>query len=138
LIIINIPLALAGGVMILTITGNTLSVPSLVGFIALIGVAVQDGIVLVSHINGYREKGIELGEAILKGANNKLRPVLVTTFTTLLGLLPLAVRNVTGSEIQRPMAIVIMFGLVLSTLITLVVLPTLYAAIEKNFGESRH
>jgi len=132
LIIINIPLALAGGIMILTITGNTLSVPSLVGFIALIGVAVQDGIVLVSHINGFREKGIELREAIVRGANNKLRPVLVTTFTTLLGLLPLAIRNVTGSEIQRPMAIVIMFGLVLSTLITLVVLPTLYAALEKN------
>ena len=132
LIIINIPLALAGGVLILVITGSTISVPSLVGFIALIGIAVQDGIVLITHINRNRRQGMDLEEAVVLGGNNKIRPVLMTTFTTMLGLVPLALRNVTGSEIQKPLAFVIMFGLLFSTLITLVVLPTLYVAIERR------
>lgn len=132
LILINIPLALVGGIIILFITRTTLSVPSLVGFIALIGIAVQDGIVLVSHINGYRAQGMDVHEAVIKAGNNKIRPVLMTTFTTMLGLVPLAVRNVTGSEIQQPLAIVIMFGLLFSTIITLGVLPTLYAYFERK------
>ncbi len=132
LIIINIPLALVGGMMILFFSGNTLSVPSLVGFIVLIGIAVQDGIVLVSHINGNREKGLDLRNAIIKGGNNKIRPVLMTTFTTMLGLLPLVLRDVTGSEIQTPLAYVIMFGLLFSTIITLIVMPTFYLAMERK------
>ncbi|MBN1293639.1 MAG: efflux RND transporter permease subunit [Candidatus Latescibacteria bacterium] len=132
LILLNIPLAISGGIIILYLTGNTFSVPSIVGFIVLIGIAVQDGIVLVSHINGYRKSGHSLHDAVIKGGNTKIRPVLMTTFTTLLGLVPLAVRNVTGSEIQKPLAFVIMFGLMFSTIITLVVLPTLYLAIEKE------
>jgi len=132
LILLNIPLALVGGVIIIFITGNTLSVPSIVGFIALIGIAVQDGIVLISHINRYRIKGLLVEEAVLKAANNKIRPVLMTTFTTMLGLLPLALRNATGSEIQKPLAFVIMFGLLFSTALTLIVLPTLYTAMEKD------
>jgi len=132
LIIINIPLALVGGIIILFITGTTLSVPSIVGFIALIGIAVQDGIVLVSHINNNRARGMDVQQAVIKAGNNKLRPVLMTTFTTMLGLIPLALRNVTGSEIQKPLAFVIMFGLLFSTIITLGVLPTLYAAMEKD------
>ena len=132
LIIINIPLALVGGIIILFITGTTLSVPSIVGFIALIGIAVQDGIVLVSHINNYRGSGMNVQEAVILAGNNKLRPVLMTTFTTMLGLIPLALRNVTGSEIQKPLAFVIMFGLLFSTIITLGVLPTLYAAVERE------
>lgn len=132
LIIINIPLALTGGLIILVITGQTLSVPSIVGFIALIGIAVQDGIVLVNHINGYRRQGLSVAEAIIRGGNNKLRPVLMTTFTTMLGLVPLALRNVTGSEIQKPLAFVIMFGLLFSTVLTLVVLPSLYSVLEKD------
>ena len=132
LIIICIPLALVGGILILYITGNTFSVPSIVGFIVLIGISVQDGIVLVSHINRYREEGAPLRDAIIKGGNTKIRPVLMTTFTTMLGLLPLAMRNVTGSEIQKPLAFVIMFGLLFSTIITLIVIPTLYLALEKK------
>ena len=122
--------------MILFVTGNTLSVPSIVGFIALIGIAVQDGIVLVSNINNYRKQGLSVYEAVVKGGNNKLRPVLMTTFTTMLGLLPLVLRNVTGTEIQKPLAFVIMFGLLFSTFITLVVLPTFYAAMEGNKNEA--
>jgi cobalt-zinc-cadmium resistance protein CzcA len=132
LIIINIPLALSGGLLILFITGSTLSVPSIVGFIALIGIAVQDGIVLINHINRYRKKGVGIKEAVIRGGNNKIRPVLMTTFTTMLGLLPLAMRNVTGSEIQKPLAFVVMFGLLFSTLLTLVVLPSLYVLIERG------
>ncbi len=132
LIVLNVPLALAGGVLILAASGLTLSVPSLVGFIALTGVAVQDGIVLVSHIKGRRLKGESLDQAVITGGNNKIRPVLMTTFTTMLGLVPLAARSVTGSEIQKPLAVVIMFGLLFSTVITLLVLPTLYRAVEKR------
>ena len=103
-----------------------------IGFIALIGIAVQDGIVLVSHIHRYREQGKDVEEAVIKAGNQKMRPVLMTTFTTLLGLVPLALRNVTGSEIQKPLAVVIMFGLLLSTLLTLIVLPSLYVFWEKK------
>jgi cobalt-zinc-cadmium resistance protein CzcA len=132
LIIFNIPLALVGGMLILFITGLTLSVPSIVGFVALIGIAVQDGIVLVNHMNRYRLNGMDLKEAVITAGNTKLRPVLMTTLTTMLGLLPLAVRNVTGSEIQKPLAFVIIFGLFFSTLLTLVVLPALYTVMERN------
>ncbi|MFO7890879.1 MAG: efflux RND transporter permease subunit [bacterium] len=132
LIIINIPLALAGGLIILLITNSTLSVPSIVGFIALIGIAVQDGIVLTKHITHYRQTGLSVREAVVQAGNNKLRPVLMTTFTTMLGLLPLAVRNVTGSEIQKPLAFVIMFGLLFSTLLTLLVLPALYTVMNRS------
>ncbi|HDQ00100.1 MAG TPA: efflux RND transporter permease subunit [bacterium] len=132
LIIINIPLALAGGIIILFISGNTISVPSIVGFIALIGISVQDGIVLVNHINHNRQSGMNVAEAVAQAGSNKIRPVLMTTFTTMLGLIPLAVRNVTGSEMQKPLALVIMFGLLFSTVITLGVLPALYAMINRE------
>ena len=132
LIIINIPLALVGGMIILAVTKSTLSVPSIVGFIALTGIAVQDGIVLVSHITNYRAKGMSVMDAIVKSGNNKIRPVLMTTFTTMLGLVPLALSSSTGAEIQRPLALVIMFGLFCSTAVTLLVLPTLYLAVERS------
>ncbi|MFC1563235.1 efflux RND transporter permease subunit, partial [candidate division KSB1 bacterium] len=135
LIIINIPLALVGGVFILLLTDSTLSVPTLIGFITLMGIAVQDGIVLVSHVNNYQKAGYKVKEALIKAGNNKIRPVLMTTFTTLFGLMPLAIRNVTGSEIQGSLAYVIIVGLLFSTVITLVVLPTLYAAIIKDKNE---
>lgn len=132
LILVNIPLALVGGVIILYLTGNTLSVPSIVGFIALTGIAVQDGIVLVSHITGYRREGLSVREAVVEGGMNKIRPVLMTTFTTMFGLFPLALGSATGSEMQKPLAFVIMFGLLFSTAVTLLVVPTLYLAIEKG------
>jgi cobalt-zinc-cadmium resistance protein CzcA len=132
LIMINVPFAVAGGMIVLFLSGNTLSVPSIVGFIALIGIAVQDGIVLVSHINRKRNQGLKIEEAVVQAGTQKIRPVLMTTFTTMLGLLPLAIRSATGSEIQKPLAFVVMFGLLFSTLITLVLLPTLYAGLEKE------
>jgi heavy metal efflux system protein len=136
LIIINIPLALVGGVLALTLFGGTFSVPSIVGFIALIGIAVQDGIVLVNHINGWRDKGLSLIDAVERAGVNKLRPVLMTTFTTFFGLIPLAIRSGTGSEIQRPLALVIMTGLLFSTMITLIVLPSFYIAVMNRWSKT--
>jgi len=131
-IMINIPLAIVGGTLMLFISGIYLSVPAIVGFIALIGIVVQDDIVLVSHINRYRKSGLPLKEAVIKAGNTKLRPVLLTTFTTMLGVIPLVSMNRTGSELQRPLGLVLMMGLTFSTIFTLVVLPTLYTVLEKK------
>ncbi len=137
-IMVNIPLALSCGILILFITGHTLSVTSFVGLIALIGIAIQDDIVLVSHMNRNRKEGMSLKDAVVHCVNNKIRPVLMTTLTTVLGLLPLALRNVTGSEVQKPLALVLMFGLFFATLLTLVVLPALYMALEKGSKAKDH
>lgn len=126
LIILNLPLALIGGVAGLWVTGQYLSVPASVGFIALFGVAVLNGIVLVSYINKLRGGGMETEEAIIKGCTLRLRPVLMTALVALLGLLPLAFATGIGSEVQRPLAVVVIGGLISSTSLTLLVLPALY------------
>ncbi|OQY27445.1 MAG: hypothetical protein B6244_10765 [Candidatus Cloacimonetes bacterium 4572_55] len=126
LIIINVPMALIGGVFGLLITGEYLSVPASVGFIALFGIAMQNGVVLVSTIKQYSEQGLALDRSIIEAAIVRLRPVLMTAFTTILGLLPLLISTGIGSEVQRPLAIVIVFGLLTSTLLTLIVIPALY------------
>ena len=130
LIVANLPFALIGGVFGLWVTGQYLSVPASVGFIALFGVAVENGIVLVSTINGMRQEGFTTEDAILKGCLQRLRPVIMTTLTTLLGLAPLALAEGIGSEVQRPLAVVVIGGLVSSTLLTLIVLPALYQWFE--------
>jgi cobalt-zinc-cadmium resistance protein CzcA len=126
LIFLNVPLALIGGVAGLLITGEFLSVPASVGFIALFGIAVQDGLVLVTYVNQLRETGVETAEAVVTGAMLRLRPVLMTTLTTVLGLLPLLISSGMGSEVQRPLAVVVVFGMLSSTFLTLVLLPALY------------
>jgi cobalt-zinc-cadmium resistance protein CzcA len=126
LIIINIPLAMTGGVVGLMIMKQYLSVPAAVGFIALFGIAVQNGIVLVSCINSLRDEGMSTAEAIMNGATQRLRPVLMTALTTVLGLLPLLVSHGIGAEVQKPLASVVVFGLISSTLLTLVVIPAFY------------
>ncbi|MCP4726880.1 MAG: efflux RND transporter permease subunit, partial [bacterium] len=130
LIVFNVPHAMVGGVFMLMLTGGNLSVPSIIGFIALTGICVQDGIVLISNIRKQREKGLQVREALIKAGNIKLRPVLITTFTTTLGLLPIVLSGGTGSEIQQPLGLVLIAGLLFSTFLTLVVIPTLYSAIE--------
>jgi cobalt-zinc-cadmium resistance protein CzcA len=119
-------LALIGGVAGLWVTGQYLSVPASVGFIALFGVAVLNGIVLVSYINKLRGGEMETEEAIIKGCTLRLRPVLMTALVALLGLLPLAFATGIGSEVQRPLAVVVIGGLISSTSLTLLVLPALY------------
>ena len=126
LIMINIPLALIGGIIALWLSGQYLSVPSSIGFIALFGVAVLNGVVMVTSINRRFTENRMLGQAIEEGAHSRLRPVLMTAITTALGLIPLLLATGVGSEIQRPMATVVVGGLVSSTLLTLLVIPSLY------------
>ncbi|MEX0723608.1 MAG: CusA/CzcA family heavy metal efflux RND transporter [Gracilimonas sp.] len=126
LIFLNIPFATIGGIFALWISGLYLSVPAAVGFIAIFGIAVLNGVVLVSYINQLRDEGLETPKAVVKAALLRLRPVLMTALTTGLGLIPLLLANDIGSNVQRPLAAVVVGGLVTSTLLTLVVLPTIY------------
>jgi len=126
LIFINVPLALIGGIIGLFITGEYLSVPASVGFIALFGIAVQNGLVLVSYINQLRDAGLPARDAVVKASLLRLRPVLMTALTTILGLVPLLLSHGMGSEVQRPLAVVVVFGLISSTFLTLILLPALY------------
>jgi cobalt-zinc-cadmium resistance protein CzcA len=137
LIIMNLPFALIGGIAALWVTGEYLSVPASVGFINLFGVAMLNGIVLVSCINGLRQQGIGLDEAVVSGCLLRLRPVLMTALVALLGLLPLAFSHGIGSEVQRPLAVVVIGGLVSSTLLTLIVLPTVYRWVEHRAEQAR-
>jgi heavy metal efflux system protein len=131
LIICNLPFALIGGIVALWVTGEYLSVPASVGFINLFGVAVLNGIVLVSYMNSLRrQEGMDVRQAVLSGCVMRLRPVLMTALVALLGLVPLALSQGIGSEVQRPLAVVVIGGLVSSTFLTLVVLPVLYQWIE--------
>jgi cobalt-zinc-cadmium resistance protein CzcA len=126
LILLNIPLALVGGVVSLWLTGQNLSVPASVGFIALFGIALENGMVLVTHLNQLLQDGMPIDEASVQGATLRLRPVLMTALTTALGLIPLLFSNGTGSEVQRPLATVVIGGLMTSTILTLLVIPALY------------
>ena len=135
LIYLNIPFALIGGVLALYLTGQYLSVPASIGFIALFGNAVQNGIVMVSYFNDLRKKGLPLNEVILKGAILRVRPVSMTALTTILGLVPLLIATGIGSEVQRPLAIVVVGGLLTSTTLTLYLLPSLYGIIERKWGK---
>ncbi len=126
LIMLNIPLALVGGVFALALFRENVSIPSSIGFIALFGIALTNGLILISRFEYLKREGLSLREAIITGSLSRLRPVLMTTITTALGLLPLVITTGTGSEVQRPLAIVVIGGLVSSTLLTLIVIPTLY------------
>ena len=127
LILLNIPLALVGGMVALWVTSQNFSVPASVGFIALFGIALENGMVLVTYLNQLVREGIAVDEAAIRGACLRLRPVLMTAITTALGLLPLLLSHGTGSEVQRPLATVVVGGLISSTVLTLLVLPALYA-----------
>ncbi len=126
LILLNIPLALVGGVVALWISGQNLSVPASVGFIALFGIAVENGMVLVTYLNQLVKRGVPVVEATILAASGRLRAVLMTAVTTALGLLPLLLATGTGSEVQRPLATVVIGGLFTSTMLTLLVLPAIY------------
>jgi cobalt-zinc-cadmium resistance protein CzcA len=132
LIMLNVPFALVGGVVGLFLSGQNLSVAASVGFIALFGVAVLNGVVMVSYISQLRREGAGLEDAIVRGAELRLRPVLMTALVAMLGLIPLLVATGPGSEIQRPLAAVVVGGLVTSTLLTLFVLPILYRWFERR------
>jgi cobalt-zinc-cadmium resistance protein CzcA len=133
LILVNIPFAMVGGMVSLAVSGEYLSVPASVGFIALLGIAVLNGLVMVTCFRQLRETGLTLAEAVRQGAARRLRPVLMTATIAAFGLVPLLFASGPGSEIQRPLAIVVIGGLISATLLTLILLPILY----ERFGESR-
>ncbi len=126
LILLNIPLALVGGIVALWVSGQNLSVPASVGFIALFGIAMENGMVLVTYLRQLIREGVPLAEATIRAASGRLRAVLMTAVTTALGLLPLLLATGTGSEVQRPLATVVIGGLFTSTVLTLLVLPAIY------------
>ena len=126
LVLSNIPFALVGGIVALWLTGEYLSVPASVGFIALLGIAVLNGVVLVSYFNQLRAEGAPLATCVVEGCQRRLRPVLMTASITAFGLIPLLFATGPGSEIQRPLAIVVIGGLISATALTLILLPILY------------
>ncbi|MEV8518443.1 CusA/CzcA family heavy metal efflux RND transporter [Dyella marensis] len=130
LILANVPFATIGGIVGLAVTGQYLSVPSAIGFIAVFGVAMLNGIVLVSFLNEQRSQGLGVREAVLRGTALRLRPVLMTASVAILGLVPMLLSSGVGAETQRPLATVVVGGLITSTLLTLVLLPTLYEWLE--------
>ena len=132
LILANVPFATIGGIVALAITGQYLSVPSAIGFIAVFGVAMLNGIVLVSFLNEQRAKGLSVREAVVSGSMLRLRPVLMTASVAILGLVPMLLSSGVGAETQRPLATVVVGGLITSTLLTLVLLPVLYDWMEQR------
>jgi cobalt-zinc-cadmium resistance protein CzcA len=136
LVITNLPFALIGGVLALYISGLYLSVPASVGFVVLFGVAVLNGVVLVSHIAQLRNEGLAVQDAIIRGSHDRLRPVLMTATIAVFSLIPMLYATGPGSEIQRPLATVVVGGLITSTCLTLVVLPALYSWFERRNPES--
>lgn len=130
LILANVPFATIGGIVALAITGQYLSVPSAIGFIAVFGVAMLNGIVLVSFLNEQRERGLSVRDAVIRGTALRLRPVLMTASVAVLGLVPMLLSSGVGAETQRPLATVVVGGLMTSTLLTLVLLPVLYDWME--------
>jgi cobalt-zinc-cadmium resistance protein CzcA len=133
LVLTNVPFAMLGGVFALLVTGEYLSVPASVGFIALLGIAVLNGVVMVTYFNQLREEGLTPRELVVKGAQRRLRPVLMTASIAAFGLVPLLFATGPGSEIQRPLAIVVIGGLISATALTLILLPILY----ERFGFER-
>jgi HAE1 family hydrophobic/amphiphilic exporter-1 len=130
-IMFTIPLALIGVVLALLITGNTLSLISLIGFIILAGIAVNNGIVMIDYINQLKKRGLDKKEAILEGCTVRLRPVLITALTTIMGMVPMAISSSAGSEMRSPMAVAVIGGLVATTLLTLFVIPILYSLFDR-------
>jgi cobalt-zinc-cadmium resistance protein CzcA len=142
LIIANVPFAIIGGIVGLFITGQYLSVPSAIGFIAVFGVAMLNGIVLVTFLNDQRRHGLSIRDAVRQGAALRLRPVLMTASVAILGLVPMLISSGVGAETQRPLATVVVGGLITSTLLTLLLLPLIYewseahAAARQRAGEA--
>lgn len=133
LVMSNVPFAMVGGITALWLTGEYLSVPASVGFIALLGIAVLNGVVMVSYFNELLETGMTVDDVVREGAMRRLRPVMMTATIAAFGLVPLLFASGPGSEIQRPLAIVVIGGLVSATLLTLVLLPLLF----RRFGVAK-
>jgi cobalt-zinc-cadmium resistance protein CzcA len=134
LVFTGVPLALTGGVVALALRGIPFSISAAIGFIALSGVAVLNGLVMVSFIENMRRSGASVDDAVFRGSIARLRPVLMTALVASLGFVPMAVATGTGAEVQRPLATVVIGGILSSTALTLMVLPVLYALFHKDEG----
>lgn len=133
IILVNLPLAMIGGVLILVLTGRELNIPAIIGFISLLGITTRNGMLLISRYNHLKSEGLELHDIIFRGSVDRLNPILMTAFTTALALIPLAVNSTApGNEIQSPMAIVILGGLLSSTVLNVFIVPVLYYFINKK------
>jgi cobalt-zinc-cadmium resistance protein CzcA len=132
LVFTGIPFAITGGILALLLRGMPFSMSAGIGFIALFGVAVLNGVVLVSFINDLRRQGAPVQEAVLNGCRLRLRPVLMTAAVASFGFIPMAIARGAGAEVQKPLATVVIGGLITSTVLTLFVLPTLYAWLERG------
>ena len=128
----GVPLALTGGVMALVLRDIPFSISAAVGFIALSGIAILNGLVMLSFIRELLKEGLEVTDAIVKGAMTRLRPVITTAFVASLGFVPMALNTGIGSEVQRPLATVVIGGVISSTLLTLFVLPALYRIVQRT------
>lgn len=137
LVLSIVPLAVFGGMLALLMRDMTLNVSSAVGFLALFGVAIQNGVIMISHINDLRKQGTQLLTAVIQGSSHRFRPVLMTATVAALGLLPASLATGIGSDVQRPLATVIVYGLLFSTIITLFALPALYYLIERKWGNDK-
>jgi len=138
LILVNVPFALIGGIFALFLTGIHLSVSAAIGFIALFGQAVLNGVVMVSYFNQLRRSGVGAYRAALDGSIVRLRTVLMTTLLAMLGLTPMALSHSIGSEVQRPLAVVIIGGLFSAAALTLLVLPALYVMFERRDSQAQN
>jgi cobalt-zinc-cadmium resistance protein CzcA len=132
IVLTNIPFALSGGAISLWLSGEYMSVPASVGFIALMGVAILNGIVMVSHFEQTRVHFSDFKTLVIEGAKDRLRPVLITAITAIFGLIPLLMSSGPGSEVQKPLAVVVIGGLITATLATLLLLPILYLLVNRK------
>jgi len=141
IVMLNVPFATIGGVFALYFSGYNLSVPSAISFIAVFGIATLNGVVLVSYIKSLLEDGLPIRSAVVQGASRRLRPILITATTTLLGLVPMLLSKGIGSEVQKPLALVVIGGIFTSTLLTLLILPSVYekfgVKIEENTSSEK-
>jgi len=135
LTLLNVPFALIGGILALFITGMNFSISAGIGFIALFGVCIQNGVILISVFRKYLEEGMSLDDAIMKGVIIRVRPVVMTALMAAIGLLPAAIATGIGSETQKPLARVVIGGLITSTFLTLLILPVMYAMLYRILHE---
>lgn len=132
LLIALLPMSVFGGMLALNVRGMSFNVSSAVGFIALFGVSIQNGVIMISHVNTLRKRGVELKKAVVEGVSHRFRPVLMTATVAVLGLFPASISTGIGSDVQRPLATVIVYGLLFGTIVTLYVLPSFYYMLEKR------
>jgi len=132
----TVPMGLIGAFLILLLTGNTLNIISGIGLMVLIGIGVNDAIVKIEYSNQLRQEGMGVREAVMTSSRVRLRPILMTSFTTIFGVMPMALASKAGSELQRPLALVIIGGLLFTTFLTLLLIPVFYELLE-NFKEKR-